>query len=85
MATIVKHRKTGTRALLIGTGFGAHASSRPDLWTGTLMAHKESGTVRTVAICGKNGAVRWVNSSEIIVVEIDGIPVSDFDVAAKIG
>ncbi|MFK7972287.1 MAG: hypothetical protein AB8F95_18095 [Bacteroidia bacterium] len=85
MAIIVKHRKTGAKALLIGAGFGAHASARPDFIWGDWSPRKESGTVRTVAICGKNGVVRWVNSSEIIVVEIDGMAVSDFDITAKIG
>lgn len=85
MAIIVEHKATGQRAVLLGSGFGAYAATRPSYWWGNIDPHKENGVISTVAICGQDGAIRWVQTEEVVVVEIDGQPVSNFDVAHELG
>jgi hypothetical protein len=77
MATILKHVDTGERYVLIGAGFGAYKSARPSLF-GSLLPKEESGNITVVAVCNNEGLIHWIHSSKLIVVEIDGKPLSNF-------
>ena len=39
MATIMEHRESGNRYILLGTGYGAYKSSRPSRVFGNLIPH----------------------------------------------
>ena len=75
MATIVRHRKTGTKFVLLGSGFGAFQSKKPNWLFGDLMADTEEGQYAMVCVCDANGKVSWVESSEVVVESVNGEPV----------
>jgi hypothetical protein len=81
MATIVMHRKTHKRYVLLGSGFGAWKASR--LFPGMADAAPSDdpsavgliavcGTNGILAVCSANGEIGWVPSDELTVVEVDG-------------
>jgi len=72
MATIVKHRQTGERYLLLGTGFGAYRATKPNWLFGNLMADEQSGELSVVAVCNAAGEIGWFASGELVVTGIDG-------------
>ena len=72
MATIVMHRDSGARYVLLGTGFGAFKASRPSVFFGNLLPTDESGELTMVAVCDSKGNIGWIHSEELIVVEVDG-------------
>ena len=72
MATIVMHKASGTKYVLLGTGFGAFKASRPSVFFGNLLPDEESGELTMVAVCDSKGNIGWIHSEELIVVEVDG-------------
>ena len=72
MAVIVKHRETGERYVLVGTGFGAYKATKPNWFFGNLMADEQSGELSVVAVCNAEGGIGWFQSNELLVVSIDG-------------
>ncbi len=77
MAVFVRHKESGKRFLLVGAGFGAWASARPDRILGNILPAEEKGTLPRVAICDAEGNIEWVRSDEVSVVEIDGATPAD--------
>lgn len=77
MATIVLHRKSGRRFVLLGTGFGAYKSARPSVFGGNLFPREEEGRMPLAAVCDKNGLIEWFYTDELIVEEVDGQKVAD--------
>jgi hypothetical protein len=73
MATIVEHIATGKKYLLLGTGFGAYKATRPSLFFGNLAPSEEEGISPMTAVCDDSGAIFWVRSHEMRVVEVDGV------------
>ena len=73
MATIVKHKDTGEKYVLLGTGFGAFKATRPGIFFGNLLPQEESGELTMVAVCDRDGRIGWIHSEELTVVEIDGM------------
>ncbi len=72
MATIVKHTPTGTRYILLGTGFGAFQSKKPNWLLGDLVADTTEGQYAMVCVCDKDGSIGWLESSEVVVETVDG-------------
>ncbi|MDX9912183.1 MAG: hypothetical protein RBS39_10155 [Phycisphaerales bacterium] len=72
MATIIEHRPTGRRYILLGAGYGVWASSRPNRVLGDLFAHDRSGENHMLYVCDADGDVFWLHPNEARVVEVDG-------------
>ena len=75
MATIVRHRKSGQRFVLLGSGFGAFQSKKPNWLPGGVMADTEEGQYAMVCVCDSYGEIGWVESSQMVVESVDGQPV----------
>ena len=76
---IVRDKNTCRKYILLGTGYGAYKAVSPSFFGGKFLPHEEEGILQTVAVCNKSGDIIWYKSSELQVVEIDGIKVSDID------
>lgn len=77
MATIVKNINNGKKYFLVGTGFGAYKATRPSFLGGNLFPVEDEDTITVVAICDAYGNINWIQSSEIKVISIDGVPISE--------
>lgn len=77
---IVKDKNTNEKYILLGTGFGAYRAVRPSLFGGNLLPHEEEGTIETVAVCNNVGDILWFESSDLQVVKVDGIKISDINI-----
>lgn len=71
VATIVKHMN-GKRYVLVGTGFGAFQSKKPNWLLGDLMADTTEGQHTMACVCDKGGRMYWVESNQIVVESVDG-------------
>ncbi len=76
MATIVIKR-SGKKYIVLGTGFGAYQSKKPNWFFGDLMADTEEGQYKMVCVCDKDGKIGWLHSSEVVVESVDGQSVRD--------
>jgi len=72
MATIVVHIKTNKRYVLIGAGFGAFQSKKPNWLLGDLMADTSEGQHAMACVCDRSGELRWVESAHLTIVAVDG-------------
>lgn len=72
MATIVRHTETGKRYVLLGSGFGAFQSKKPSWFLGNLVADTDEGQYALVCVCSSQGAIGWLESSEVTVESVDG-------------
>ena len=72
MATIVMHKDSGEKYALLGSGFGAYQSKKPNWLFGDLMADTSEGQYAMVCVCNSFGRVGWIESSKVIVESIDG-------------
>ena len=72
MATIVTHSQTGSKYILLGSGFGAFQSKKPNWFLGDLMADTTEGQYAMVCVCDKDGKIGWLESSEVVVESVDG-------------
>lgn len=77
MSTIVVHKETGRHYLLIGTGYSFFKDSRPNFFGGVLFPHEDEGEAMCAAICDEKGAITWVQTSEIEVIEVNGVKVKE--------
>lgn len=77
MATIIKHNTTGKTYCLLGTGFGAYQSSKPNMFLGNWMADVAEGQYAMVCVCDKQGKVSWIQAENVSIVSIDGQNVSE--------
>ncbi len=69
MATIVVHKKTGQRYVLVGTAAGLVAD--------TTLAGATDEALGLAFVCGPSGSVKVVRVLDLIVVEVDGQAPSD--------
>ena len=76
MATVVRH-VNGVRYVLLGTGFGAFQSKKPNWFLGDLMADTSEGQCSMACICDATGTIYWVDSSQLFVESVDGKPASE--------
>ena len=72
MATIVQSKRNGKKYVLLGTGFGAYKATRPGVFFGNLAPEEEQGQITMVAVCDRDGQIRWTHSDDLTVVEVDG-------------
>lgn len=40
---------------------------------------EEDGEIKIVAVCDKNGNIKWMSSSKLIVIEVDGLKLNQID------
>lgn len=76
-ATIVQHKTTGKRFVLLGAGFGAYQSKKPNWFFGDLMADTDEGQYLMVCVCNEHGEVGWLKSSTVKVVSVGGCSVEE--------
>ncbi|MCO1604749.1 hypothetical protein [Desulfosporosinus nitroreducens] len=77
MATIVVHKVTGKHYALVGTGYSFFKDSRPSVLGGVLFPHQEEGESMRAAISDEYGVIRWVQTNEIEVINIDGVRIGE--------
>ena len=70
MATIVQHKPTGAHYVVIGTGYGAWASTR--VLPGGGLARVNTGTNPVIAVTGEKGEIGWLPTDEVRVISVDG-------------
>lgn len=75
MATIVRHKGTGEKYVLLGSGFGAYQSKKPNWFFGDLIADTDEGQYAMVCVCNLEGKIGWMESSQVVVDSVDGQPV----------
>ena len=80
MAIIVETKHNHKRYLLIGTGYGEYESATPNFFLGNLLPSINHGKVKLVCVCDKGGEIGWIPSDEVIVIEVDGNPLSKYDI-----
>jgi len=73
MAVIVAHRQTGQRFALLGAGFAAFTTMKPEWFTTRVQPAEIAGQMTLVAVCGPDGQIGWFWSQELVVVEVDGV------------
>jgi hypothetical protein len=69
MAIIVRHRSSPADLVLLGPGYAAYLGMREGAFT----VKEDSGELYKVAVCDGSGAIRWFDSKDVTVVEIDGM------------
>lgn len=74
MATIVVHKRSGLRYVLIGTGYGAYKSQMPSVFGGSMFPREETGEIPLAAVTDREGNIKWILTDELIVTEVDGQP-----------
>ena len=72
MVTTVIYQPTGKRYILLGTGFGAYQSKKPNWFFGDMIADTAEGQYAMVCVCNRSGTIGWIYSSEVVVESIDG-------------
>ncbi len=77
MAIVAKLKSSGIHVIVVGTGYGAFESARPGRILGDLIPSYQSGRLGMVAVATKTGEVAWCPSSEIEIVEIDGVAINE--------
>jgi len=77
MATIVIHYATNQKFVLVGAGFGAFQSKKPNWLMGNLMSDTSEGQYAMSCVCDQHGDIGWVESSQLTVVSVDGVSPSE--------
>jgi len=77
MATVVRSKTDNREYVLLGTGFGAYQSKKPNWFFGDLMADTAEGEFAMVCVCDSRGTVGWLESEDVQVVSVDGQPVAN--------
>lgn len=72
MATVVKHTDSRNKYILLGSGFGAYQSNKPNLLFGEYMFDIDEGQYAMVCVCDSEGKVGWIESSNVVVETVDG-------------
>ncbi|MBP1153814.1 MULTISPECIES: hypothetical protein [unclassified Paenibacillus] len=75
MATIVLHKPSGEKYIFLGTGFGAYKATRASVLGGDLFPHEEAGEIMAAAVCDAQGHIRWFETEELQVLEMDGVSI----------
>ncbi|MDF2959710.1 MAG: hypothetical protein K0S39_1445 [Paenibacillus sp.] len=85
MATIVLHKPTRKRYVLIGTGFGAYKAMMPSILGGSLFPREESQEIPVAAVSDSLGNITWLYTEELQVVEVDGKSIGSYFAADQNG
>lgn len=60
--------------ILVGTGYGMYKAQGATGWFQPLHVEGESSLV---ALCNKDGKIKWIDSEQIRVISVDNIAISD--------
>ncbi|MDA1263910.1 MAG: hypothetical protein O2816_02385 [Planctomycetota bacterium] len=74
MATILRHRESGERYILIGSGLGMFRSVKPHWFFGNMGQEKQEGVHPCVAVSDAAGKLRWFDSEDMELVSVNGMP-----------
>ena len=77
MATVVRHIPTNKNYILLGTGFGAFQSKKPNWILGNLMSDTTEGQFAMACVCDSHGEMHWVDSTHLVVESVDGQTTSE--------
>jgi hypothetical protein len=80
MATIIETKHNHKRYLLIGTGYGEYESATPGFFLGNLAPSINHGNTKLVCVCDKGGKIGWIPSDEVLVIEVDGKLLFNYDI-----
>ena len=72
MAITVKHIESGEKYVLLGSGFGAYQSKKPNWFFGDLIADTAEGQYAMICVCNAEGQIGWLESSKVRVESVDG-------------
>jgi hypothetical protein len=78
MATIVQHKPTGLRYVLIGTGLGGAKAISPGFLGGNLFVRDKGQEIPAAAVCDAQGNITWFYTKELQVLEVDGVRIGDY-------
>ncbi|MEO1084047.1 MAG: hypothetical protein AAFY88_07380 [Acidobacteriota bacterium] len=67
--TLVEHRETGTRFILLGTGYGLALDTQP----GLLFPVEKKPCDMMVCVCDVHGELGWLPSMSVRVVQVGGV------------
>lgn len=70
MTTIARHRESGSHYLVLGGGYGAHATTTTG-WFG--FENLKADQMPMVLVANEVGDIGWLKSNDIELVSIDGI------------
>ena len=73
MTTIVQHVPSGKHYILLGAGYGAWATARPNRLLGDLFATDKNGQTRVLCLCDAEGRVEWAFADRVRIVSVDGV------------
>lgn len=74
MATIVLHKDTEKKYILIGPGYETHNNSNYlEPFLGSLHINHHYGSHEMVSVCDKEGNISFLPKDELVVIEIDGV------------
>lgn len=72
MASIIKHKKTGEKFILLGSGFGMYQSTAPSALLGNWSPNTNKGSEQAICACKENGEILWLRSTDVTVIKVDG-------------
>ncbi len=67
---LLQHQETGARFLLIGTGYGLAANSRPRFG---VFRNVDKAQHKMVCVCDTNGEIDWLPSRSVRIISIAGV------------
>ncbi len=79
MATIVEHKESGKRYLLLGCGFGVDRDKR-GFFDAKPPEHIEIRYHDMICCSDKKGSIGWFRAGELKVLEVDGLAIAEFDI-----
>jgi len=77
MATIVEHRTTRGRYVVLGASYSMWKSARASRILGDLFPVEEEGTIKAVAVCDASGDLHYFSSDLLKVISVDGVDVNE--------
>ena len=76
MPIVVTHKMTGEAYVLLGAGYGEYKTKLPGVPLGSLTPIEEAGSSPMLAACNANGQIQWLDSKDLYVQLVDGVPPS---------
>lgn len=74
MSTIVLHKPTNRKLILIGTGYELpRKANHLEPLYGSLHRSRSNPSIEMITVCDSEGHISFIPSDELIVIEIDGV------------
>ncbi len=77
MTVVVMHKKIEKIYVLIGTGYGTYVNKDASTSFGYLLPYEETGEIPVAAVSDSDGNIIWYPTSELRVIQVDGVNVTD--------